>query len=91
MLEEQKEKLDTVGEVYLQVRARPGVSVSKVRDVMVDDSVKIDIAAPPEGGKANKELVKFLASFFEVSKENVKIISGAGDRIKLIKIVKNIK
>jgi uncharacterized protein (TIGR00251 family) len=49
-----------------------------------DDTIKINISAIPERGKANKELIGFLKDKFKAS--NVKIISGKGERIKLVKI-----
>ncbi len=53
---------------------------------MEDNTVKIDVAARPVKGKANKELIKFLAKEFDVMEENVIIISGAGEKTKLIKV-----
>jgi uncharacterized protein (TIGR00251 family) len=53
---------------------------------MDDDSIKIAIAAPPEGGKANAALIKFLAQEFEVPASNVQIVSGQTARMKLVQI-----
>ncbi|MEI6596659.1 MAG: DUF167 domain-containing protein [bacterium] len=74
------------GEVYLRVKVRPGAAKTCVKEVMADETVKIDIAAPAVKGKANQELIKFLAKQLETVVGNIKIISGAGERIKLIKI-----
>jgi uncharacterized protein len=76
------------GEVYLRIKVRPGAAESKITGVLADETMKINIAAPAEKGKANIELIKFLAKKFAVDKEKVKIISGAGERTKLIKITK---
>lgn len=89
MLSNFKKQLNEKGEVYLKIKARPGAGVSVVREIMEDNTIKIDIAAPAVKGKANAELVKFLGKEFGVNKNNVKIISGAGDRIKLIHITHN--
>jgi uncharacterized protein (TIGR00251 family) len=78
------------GEIYLKIKARPGASLSAVKEIMEDGAVKIDIAAPAVKGKANQELVKFLAKEFGVLKNNIKVISGAGERIKLVHIVYNL-
>jgi len=78
-------------EVYLRIKVRPSSAKTEIKDILVDkngETIKINIAAPPEKGKANQELVKFLASEFAVLKNNVRILSGAQDRIKLIKITK---
>lgn len=88
MLLEIKNKLKENGEIYLRVKARPAASKNEIKNMMADGSIKIDISAPPVGGKANKELIKFLSQEFVVPKDKIKIISGAGDKIKLIKIVK---
>lgn len=79
------------GEIYLRVKIRSGAGATAVKQVLADSGgeiIKIDIAAPAVKGKANLELIKFLAREFAVAKNNVKIISGAGDKLKLAKIVK---
>ena len=53
-----------------------------------EETLKFRISALPEKGKANKELIEFLANEFEVTKENVKILSGNSDALKLIRITK---
>jgi len=81
------------GEIYLRVKARPGANVTKIKQILKDedgDIMKIDVGAPAVKGKANIELIKFLAQEFNVARNNMKIISGAGDRLKLVKIVKTI-
>ena len=86
-----KNKLIGKGEVYLRIKARPGASKSVVKEIMVEDEneiIKINIAAEPVSGRANKELIRFLAEEFKVSKNNIRIISGAGEKIKLVKIIK---
>ncbi len=87
MLSRHKQLLKEKGELYLRIKARPGAIKSAVREITDDETVKMDIAAPPVKGKANKELVEFLAKNFAVSKNNVKIISGAASQTKLIKII----
>ena len=88
MLSKIKKQLYKKGEIYLKIKARPGMSKNAIKEIMGDNTVKIDIAAPPVKGKANQELIKFLAQRFNVLEKNVKIISGAGERVKLVKIVK---
>ncbi len=79
------------GEIYLRIKARPGAAKTMVKQVMADgegDIIKIDVAAPAVKNKANLELARFLAGEFAISKNNVKIIAGAGEREKLVKLVK---
>lgn len=83
MLDSLKQELAQKESVQFYVRARPGMPSTKVVEVMDDESIKIDIAAVPEGGKANAELIKFLEREFEA---NVLIVSGATSRMKLIRV-----
>jgi len=88
MLDKFKKELVNKREIYLRIKVNSSAGKAQVKEVMSDNTVKIDVAKPPIRGKANQELVKFLAREFKVSKENVKIISGARERIKLIRINK---
>jgi uncharacterized protein (TIGR00251 family) len=47
---------------------------------------QIKIAAPPEKGKANKELVDFLSERLEVRKSSILIIKGQTSRNKVVSI-----
>ena len=48
--------------------------------------LKVKIAAPPVEGKANKEIVLFLAKFLGVTKSSVEVVHGTSGRIKLVEI-----
>lgn len=50
------------------------------------DALKIRLTAPPVDGEANKVCLKFLADFFEVSRQQINIISGLKSRNKTIEI-----
>ena len=87
MLAEFKKKLEKDGVLYLKVKAKPGMAETEVKEIMSDGTIKVNIAAPAEKGKANRALVGFLAEEFRVRKSEVNIISGAGEKLKLIKII----
>ena len=76
-------ELVTKGSVQFYVRARPGMPSTKAVEVMDDESIKIDIAAPAEGGKANTELIKYLE---KECGADVEIVSGRTSRHKLMRI-----
>ncbi|RPH39755.1 MAG: DUF167 domain-containing protein, partial [Burkholderiales bacterium] len=46
----------------------------------------IKIAAPPDKGKANKELVDFLAETLGIRKSAIQIIKGQASRNKIVAI-----
>ena len=71
--------------ITITVKVIPGSS----RDAVVGllgDSLKVKIAAPPEGGKANKSLVKVLAKWMEISSDQVVIKSGHQSQNKIVEI-----
>lgn len=70
--------------LYLTVRIVPKSLYTEFVEVMGDGSYKIRVAAPPEKGKANAELVRFLKK--ELGIRAIAIVSGKTDRIKLIRI-----
>ena len=86
MLKKFKRPFRQNAEMYLRVKVRPNAAKTEIKDVLEDETVKIDIAAPAEKTKANAALIKFLAQEFGADKDNIKIISGAGERVKLVKI-----
>ena len=51
-----------------------------------DGVLVVGIKALPKKGKANQELVKKLANYYEVDESKVKIISGLSSRNKVIEI-----
>jgi len=50
--------------------------------------MRVKIAANPEKGKANKELIKFLADYFHISKSAITIKSGETKKEKYLEIKK---
>lgn len=79
-------ELASKGSTTFYVRVRSGMSKTCVQSIMDDESIKIHVGAKAINGRANAELKRYLAEEFGVSKENVKMLSGATSRVKLIRI-----
>jgi len=75
----------TDGDLLLVCHLQPKASKSEFSGIH-GDALKVRIQAPPVEGKANSELVKFLAKQFGVSKSAVSIISGELNRHKRVRI-----
>lgn len=71
------------GGVFINCHVQPGASKSGVSGLH-GSSVKLKLHAPPVDGKANTELVKFIADFFGVSKSAVEIKAGQSSRQKVL-------
>jgi uncharacterized protein YggU (UPF0235/DUF167 family) len=48
--------------------------------------LKVHVAAPPEGGRANDELVALVAAFLGVKRGDVRLVRGAASRRKLLEV-----
>ena len=48
------------------------------------DAIKLAITAPPVDGKANKAVMRFLASFFKMKKKDICIRYGLQSRTKSV-------
>jgi uncharacterized protein (TIGR00251 family) len=68
----------------LRVKVIPRGAKTEIVGTMADGTVKIKIAAPPEKGKANDELVRFLAAHYGV--KTAEIISGRTAELKMIRL-----
>lgn len=67
----------------LSVRVTPGARRSEV--VSTDgDRLRIKVAAPPVEGKANAEVVRFVAELFRVRRSAVSLVSGDHSRDKVL-------
>lgn len=74
-----------VSDTLLHVRASPGARQSAVVG-RYGGGWKISVAAPAEGGRANAELVRLLASVLDVPGRSISIVSGLSSRNKTIAV-----
>jgi len=71
--------------VTIQVSARPGAGHQRI--VRADHrGLVVALNAPPEKGKANEELIDFLAGLIGVPRSAVAIVRGTSARNKLVQI-----
>ena len=61
--------------VLLRLKVVPGASRSRIAGVL-GDRLKVQIAAPPEAGKANKALIALLAKTLHVSPRDLNVTAG---------------
>lgn len=76
---------EEAGALLLTVHVQPGARRSEVAGVH-GDAIKVRLAAPPIEGRANDELVRFLAQAFGVAQRQVVIVRGETSRRKVVRI-----
>ena len=72
--------------IRLNLRVSPGSGRSAVVG-RHGDAWKLRVAAPPERGRANASVVSLLATSLEIGRPDVRIVSGAVSRDKVVEIV----
>jgi uncharacterized protein (TIGR00251 family) len=70
----------------LRVKVIPRSPRSEIVGELADGTLKVRIAAAPERGRANEELIALLAAKFRVGREAVEIVSGHSAGLKLVRI-----
>ena|GEM_PF-396015 len=71
--------------VEFEVKVIPGSSRTAVAGEY-DGRVRLTIAAPPEKGKANKALIKFLAETLALRKNDITIVKGSTSPLKRLRL-----
>ena len=72
-------------DLILQLHVQPGASRSEVAGLH-GGALKVRLKAPPVDGRANEELCRFIASLFEVKRQDVCLLSGETSRQKRVRI-----
>jgi uncharacterized protein (TIGR00251 family) len=80
-----EEVIDGRPTLQLTLHVQPGASRTEVAGTH-GEALKVRLAAPPVDGKANAELLRFLAEVFGVPRRNVTLLRGETSRAKAVRI-----
>ena len=70
----------------LLLRVVPGAQRTEVAG-LYGDRLKVRVAAAPEKGAANQELLAFLARVLKVPKNSLRLAGGAQSRSKVVEVL----
>ena len=73
--------------IYIDIKAVPWASKTEIVGI-ASHRLRIRIAAAPEDGKANAELISFLAKKTACPKRSIRLVSGEKGRLKTIQMPK---
>ncbi len=71
--------------MQVKVKVVPGASRDEVVGKL-GDALKVRVAAPPEGGKANQAVIRLLAGHYGVDRNRVRIVAGMASARKTIEV-----
>ena len=76
---------EDTGTAVIRLHVQPGAGRTAVVG-RHGDAVKVRVAAPPEGGRANDAVVALIAATFDVKLSQVTLVSGESSRAKRVQI-----
>lgn len=85
-LEALKRELRESRRLVLALKITPKAARTGWAGALDDGTLKVRIAAPPEKGKANAELARFLSHEFGVPAASVEILRGASSARKQVRV-----
>lgn len=72
------------GGALLNLRFSPGAADTAFAGMYGETAVKVWVAAPPEDGRANAAVVRFLAESLGVARSSLEVVRGGGSRDKVV-------
>lgn len=73
------------GGVQLQLHVQPGASRTGLAGLH-GDALKVRVAAPPAEGRANRELLAYLAELLGVARARIELVKGESGRRKTVMV-----
>ncbi|WP_304221664.1 DUF167 domain-containing protein [Gracilinema caldarium] len=71
--------------LVVDIKAVPGASKTEIAGI-AENRLRIRIAAAPEDGKANAELIAFLAKKTGMAKRDIRLVLGEKNRLKTVEL-----
>ena len=71
--------------IFISVLVKPNAKSDSIGQ-SPDGQIWIRISEPAKEGKANDGIIRFLSSYLNISKSNIRIKSGQAGRFKIIEI-----
>jgi len=75
-----------MSDLVLRIKVIPKSAKTEIVGRMDDGTMKVRVAAVAEKGKANAELIAFLAKQYQVSRGDVEIMTGETSALKQVRI-----
>lgn len=73
------------GGVEITIKVVPGASRDRIVG-MLGDALKIQVAAPPEKGKANEAVIRLLANSLDCPQSQISLVQGQSSARKVLLI-----
>jgi uncharacterized protein (TIGR00251 family) len=68
----------------VRLRVSPGAKSTGIKGLYGEGALRLSVAAPPTGGRANAEIERYLVRTLGVSRSGVLVVKGAQSRDKVV-------
>ena len=68
--------------MIVTVHAKPNARQTRIVAWLDDSTVKIEVTAAPEKGKANEAVLRVLADHYDIAPSRISLVRGASTRMK---------
>ena len=72
--------------ILLNIRVWPDAQRTAIDDPYDESAIKLRVAAPPVEGKANAEIVRFLAELLGTTHSDLSVVRGASGSDKVVRV-----
>ena len=72
--------------ILLNIRVWPDAQRTAIDDPYDESAIKLRVAAPPVEGKANTEIVRFLAELLGITHSDLSVVRGASGSDKVVRV-----
>jgi uncharacterized protein YggU (UPF0235/DUF167 family) len=86
MVEHLRRRLQADGSVSVPLKVTPRAKRTEWLGVLADGTLKLGVAAVPEGGLANEAVLRFVADEFGVARDRVRVVTGQTSTRKRVAI-----
>lgn len=77
----------SLNKMKISIKAKPNSREEKVEQITEAEFI-VSVKEPPVQGRANEAIIRILADYFNVSKSQVRIVSGWTSRQKVIEVIR---
>lgn len=85
MIEDERSPVQGIAAARVAVKVVPGSRKDQVVG-RLGDRLKVKVAAPPEGGRANAAVCRVIAEAAGVAERDVEVMSGHGHPEKVVRV-----
>ena len=77
---------EMIGSLFLDLKVVPNKKENRIVKSEGDYSFKVELMAKPVEGKANQELIKYLAKVLRIRQDQITIVRGIHSHNKVLRI-----